>query len=150
MQARRVTVATFNVHAGVDGWGRPFDALDACVKLDADVLVLQEDWAPSGGPSIGERVAERLRCNLSTVTLAHGWMHPVPSDAGSGFGPGSLSRRQVGLRLDSSLASRRRRREPRSRLATPLSMSTRGEWRLSVLSRIPVLKERTVELERLR
>lgn len=148
MPARRLTVATFNIHAGVDGWGRPFDAVQACAALDADVLVLQEDWAPRDGPSIGESVAERLGCSLSTVTLARGWMHPVPADAGPGFGPGSLSRRQAGLRLDSSLATRARRRQRHA--ATPPSVSRRGEWRLSVLSRLPLLGKRAVELEWLR
>ena len=31
--------ASFNVHAGIDGWGRPHDVLGLCRRLDADVLV---------------------------------------------------------------------------------------------------------------
>ena len=33
-----LTLATFNIHLGVDGWGRPFDAVDKCRALDADLL----------------------------------------------------------------------------------------------------------------
>jgi len=55
-----VVVATYNVHGGVDGWGRPFDVVDACRRIDADVLVLQECWTPEGGVSTAERVAGAL------------------------------------------------------------------------------------------
>ena len=42
--------ASFNVHAGVDGWGRPLRLAGAsCRALDADVLVLQESWQPERG-----------------------------------------------------------------------------------------------------
>jgi endonuclease/exonuclease/phosphatase family metal-dependent hydrolase len=149
MPATGVSVATFNVHGGVDGWGRPFDAVGACARLDTDVIVLQEDWAPDGAAGIGESAAHQLGYDLSTITLAHGWMHPVPADAGSGFGPGSLSRRRVGMRLDSSLATRNRRLRQGGREPLP-DGSKRGEWRLSVLSRLPVVATRAVELERLR
>ena len=46
---RSLTLATFNVHMGVDGWGRPSTWSAACAGLDADVLVMQESWAPDGG-----------------------------------------------------------------------------------------------------
>ena len=56
-----LTLATFNVHLGVDGWGRPFDVVGECRALDADVLVMQESWAPDGGgPSTASVVADRL------------------------------------------------------------------------------------------
>ena len=58
-----LTVASFNIH-----WGRhprsyePFDVLDACRRLDADVLALQEVWRPDGETSVAEEVADaRLR-----------------------------------------------------------------------------------------
>ena len=37
-------VATFNLHAGIDGWGRPTTVLDHVVGLGADVLILPELW----------------------------------------------------------------------------------------------------------
>jgi endonuclease/exonuclease/phosphatase family metal-dependent hydrolase len=61
--AGELTVASFNVH-----WGRaserrryrPFDVVDACRELDADVLVLQETWAPDGSESQHAAVARAL------------------------------------------------------------------------------------------
>lgn len=50
-----IVVATFNVHAGIDGWGEPFDVVASCADLDADVLLMQETWTPTGG--VGTRVA---------------------------------------------------------------------------------------------
>jgi hypothetical protein len=41
-----LTVANFNMHCGIDGWGRPFDFLATCEMLNADVLVLEETWTP--------------------------------------------------------------------------------------------------------
>jgi endonuclease/exonuclease/phosphatase family metal-dependent hydrolase len=44
-----LTVANFNMHCGMDGWGRPFDYLAACRSLEADVIVLEETWIPLPG-----------------------------------------------------------------------------------------------------
>ncbi len=65
-----LTVASFNLHAGIDGWGRPFDVVAACRDLDADVLVLQETWTPdeppahpaaAGHPRLGDGDRRRAR-----------------------------------------------------------------------------------------
>ena len=37
-------VATFNIHAGVDGWGRRQDAVAVAVALEANLLFVQELW----------------------------------------------------------------------------------------------------------
>ena len=56
-----LTVASFNIH-----WGRhprsnePFDVVDVCRRLDADVVALQEVWRRDGEPSIAEDVARAL------------------------------------------------------------------------------------------
>jgi endonuclease/exonuclease/phosphatase family metal-dependent hydrolase len=58
-----VAVASFNVH-----WGRgprmfgfpPFDVVDACARLQADVLVLAESFGLDGAAPQHERVAEAL------------------------------------------------------------------------------------------
>lgn len=42
------------MHAGIDGWGRPFDYLAACRALNTDVMVLQEVWAEGGVDQAGE------------------------------------------------------------------------------------------------
>ncbi|MBV9285740.1 MAG: endonuclease/exonuclease/phosphatase family protein [Acidimicrobiia bacterium] len=61
---RSVTVGSYNVH-----WGRrpgsprkcePFDVVDACRRLDVDILAMQEVWRPDGGPSVADEVAAAL------------------------------------------------------------------------------------------
>jgi endonuclease/exonuclease/phosphatase family metal-dependent hydrolase len=77
-----LTVANFNMHAGVDGWGRPFDPIAACAALEADVLVLEEAWtSDSEGPGSGqaEQIAAALGYQVVTCTLAMGRLgHPHP------------------------------------------------------------------------
>ena len=45
----QLVVATFNIHAGTDGWGTPFDVMASCDELGADILSLQETWTPDSG-----------------------------------------------------------------------------------------------------
>ena len=70
-----LTVANFNMHAGIDGWGRPFDHVAVCAAFDADVLVLQESWTNDDeGPGSGqaEQIAAALGYQIVTCTLARG------------------------------------------------------------------------------
>jgi endonuclease/exonuclease/phosphatase family metal-dependent hydrolase len=70
-----LTVANFNMHAGIDGWGRPFDALAVCRDLDADVLVLEESWTSGGGGQCAgqaEQIARALGYTAFTCALAEG------------------------------------------------------------------------------
>jgi endonuclease/exonuclease/phosphatase family metal-dependent hydrolase len=68
----RLVVASYNVHGGVDGWGRPYDVVAECERLDPDVLVLQESWHPDGRPSLAQRVADRLGCSVTEFTSGRG------------------------------------------------------------------------------
>lgn len=141
-----VTVASFNVHSGVDGWGRPFDVVEACAHLDADVIVMQEDWAAgSDGPGLSDLVAQRLGYVTNSETLAHGWRYPVPADATPRFGPPRLSGRTAGVRLDRGPS-----RRGRSRLGPQPAGSERGRWRLAVLTRLPVRGTQVIALAQLR
>lgn len=77
-----MTLASFNIHMGVDGWGRPFDLVEQCAALDADVLVLQESWCPDGDQvSTAAAVAGGLGYQLvAEVGLARGRLfNPLPS-----------------------------------------------------------------------
>jgi endonuclease/exonuclease/phosphatase family metal-dependent hydrolase len=149
-QGATITVASFNIHAGVDGWGRPFDAVGACAGLDADVLVVQEDWAPlDTGAGVCETIAAQHGYTLFSATFARGWRYPVPADAGPSFGPGPMSDRTVGVRIDRASAAARRRHRRRGR-GYGGAGAERGEWRLCLLSRLPVHATRTVELAFLR
>jgi endonuclease/exonuclease/phosphatase family metal-dependent hydrolase len=62
-----LTVANFNMHCGIDGWGRPFDYLGACAALDADVLMLEETWNDQA-----EEIAGALGYQAVTHALAEG------------------------------------------------------------------------------
>lgn len=77
-----LTIASYNIH-----WGRgpkrrghpPFDVVAACRRLDADVLVLQESWAPDDGPSDHRRVADALDMVVACdVSLARSVVVPEP------------------------------------------------------------------------
>ena len=43
-------VATFNLHAGVDGWGRATSAYEHAVSLRPDILICPEMWRGDNGP----------------------------------------------------------------------------------------------------
>jgi endonuclease/exonuclease/phosphatase family metal-dependent hydrolase len=45
-----VRVATFNLHAGVDGWGRATSAYEHAVSLRSDILICPEIWRGDNGP----------------------------------------------------------------------------------------------------
>lgn len=81
-----LTVASFNIH-----WGRgprrfgfePFDVVEACRQLDADVLVLQESWAPDDGDADHQRVAEALGMVVACDTsLARSELDEKPTITG--------------------------------------------------------------------
>jgi endonuclease/exonuclease/phosphatase family metal-dependent hydrolase len=76
-----LTVASFNVH-----WGRgdrrdhwpAFDLVDACRAIAADVLVLQEVWAPDDGPAQHDQVADALGMTAVAVPLVRADLEPKP------------------------------------------------------------------------
>ncbi|HEY5010175.1 MAG TPA: hypothetical protein VIH73_03405, partial [Acidimicrobiales bacterium] len=65
-------VATFNLHAGVDGWGRPTNVLDHVASLNADVLILPELWRAESGADFVSELTTRLGMDGLFVPLASG------------------------------------------------------------------------------
>lgn len=138
-------VATFNVHAGVDGWGRPYDVVGACRRIDADVLVIEEDWSPVHAPGIAARVARSMGYTLRDATLAggrlagphpradHRWMRSLDW-RGASHAIFLDSERPFGDEI---------RRSARYREAEP------GHWGVAVLSRLPVRSSAVIDLGRL-
>ena len=61
------TVAAFNLHWGVDARGHEYDAIGACLALDADVLVLPETYRPYGRAAMIDELAQRLGATLHEV-----------------------------------------------------------------------------------
>ena len=77
-------MATFNVH-----WGRgrgqayvPFDVAAACATLEADVIVLQESWAPDDAPSQHGATAAALGMDLVAESLGRSVLDPAPKVVG--------------------------------------------------------------------
>ena len=95
-----LTLASFNIHWGrgprLRGY-RPFDLVDACRTLEADVLVLQESWGPDDGESDHDRVAQGLDMEVAAaVSLARTDLQPHPkvrarAEVGGDAGSGSWS-----------------------------------------------------------
>jgi endonuclease/exonuclease/phosphatase family metal-dependent hydrolase len=148
----RVVVASYNVHGGVDGWGRPFDVVEACRRVDADVLMLQESWSPDDGVSMAQTVARRLGYAAVELSFARGRIvapSVVASEVASDrWGPHLWARSVHGMRIDRrNVESARPRGRERARSARkPVQ---RGAWGIAVLSRLPVQGSQTVDLGKL-
>ncbi len=140
----QLTVATFNVHCGVDGWGRPFDVAAECAALDADVLVMQESWTPAGGGlSTAAVVARQLGYQVFEEQLATGRIFPPHPSANHRWGPRPRSASIV-FRLDHD---RRRLRRNIDRLHPDYGLGTFG---LAVLTRVPVTHREVIPLGQLK
>lgn len=126
----RVSLATFNTHLGVDGWGRPFDVVEACRSLDADVLVLQESWAPDGSPSLARRVADALGYDLAEEVLGRGRLLDPDPTADDHWGP-PLGPLVSILHVDDDPRWRQRR------AGTRRAGGWHGAWGVALLVRVP-------------
>jgi endonuclease/exonuclease/phosphatase family metal-dependent hydrolase len=152
-----LVVATFNVHSGVDGWGRRFDVTEACARLEADVIVLQESWTPDGGQSMAEEISEKLGYEAHELATATGRLsgpHPHP---GSKWKP--RSRRFDGPRvvlLDRTRAAAKTATSttsptwPANRRWPHGTGSEKGTWNVAVLSRLDVVFTEAIDLGQLR
>ncbi|MGH9103151.1 MAG: endonuclease/exonuclease/phosphatase family protein [Acidimicrobiales bacterium] len=158
-----VVVASCNVHAGVDGWGRALDVVGACRSMDADVLVLQETWRADGSVGLAEEVATSLGYACHEMRLARGRLDPVavpdercsdPAGDGSARRWGPPRRDAVtGEAWGPPMRGRLSRRvlvldRPGSRHSPP--GPGRGSWGIAVLSRLPVVSEERIDLGQLR
>jgi endonuclease/exonuclease/phosphatase family metal-dependent hydrolase len=140
-----VRVATFNLHAGVDGWGRPTRVLDHVVSLHADVLILPELWRSDAGEDFFEELKRRLDMDGIFVPLATG--HRVTSGTGGRTWQPLLAHLsgERGLFFDEhrTLSKKQQRRRATS------SDIEEGEWGLGLLSRLPIAEIHVESLGRL-
>ncbi len=137
-----LSLASFNTHAGMDGWGRRYDLVSACKQLDADVIVLQETFAPREAISQAETVAGELGYEALELPLARAWRRQEGIDEGQGWEPRKVlpttaKALRVGGRVDYS-----RRYE--------LAGYEEGTWGLAVLARPAVVSGRTLQLGKLK
>ncbi len=138
-------VATFNLHAGVDGWGRPTRVLDVVKGLDADVLILPELWRADDGPDFYRELTTSLTMDGAFAPLAHG------ERLTSGVGGSSWQPRlahfigERGLYFDEHRALTPVQRAHRTRAADLEA----GTWGLGLLTRLELDDVRVVPLGRL-
>jgi len=136
-------VASFNVHMGVDGWGRPYDLVTECAALDADVLVLQEAWTPDDGTDgTAARVADGLGYTVvGEADLARARLYePVATDTDRWAPRFGQVRKTLHLdpeRLKVAPGPRHRGFQ-------------RGRWGVAVLARVPCRDPEVLPLGKLR
>ncbi len=136
-------LATFNVHMGVDGWGRPYDLVGECRSLDADILVMQESFAPvEDRPSTAQRVAAELGYEVvAEVELARVRLFDPPPTSSARWSPWPSQLRKA-LRLDGEHWIPKEGSTRRS--------FVRGEWGIALLSKVPVTDVSVIHLDQLR
>jgi endonuclease/exonuclease/phosphatase family metal-dependent hydrolase len=104
-----VTVANFNMQWGMDRKGRPFDFVDVCRRLDADIIGLEEVWRPHGGHCPVDDAATELGYTLLELPLAPDTFRPrprrivVPPGRPGTWGLGLLTRLPVQERFEIDL-----------------------------------------------
>jgi endonuclease/exonuclease/phosphatase family metal-dependent hydrolase len=142
-----VVVASFNVHGGVDGLGRPFDVVAACRELDADVLVLQETWSPDSGEALARRVGDALGYRVEELALTRAQLSsaPRPLVPSSSWGPVFVQRGPWGLRVGDGRPGR-----PPSSRPTSAGAVESGTWGMALLSRLDLRSTATLDLGQLR
>jgi endonuclease/exonuclease/phosphatase family metal-dependent hydrolase len=141
-----LVVANFNIHAGVNGWGQPFDVIEACRRINADVLVLEEVFGEDGQRSQAEEVAQALGYQRVEVRLGRTSVREVAPIASGPHSPSWGPNLRV-RRFRSSLLP-----DPDANGASQSGHSDvrrRGQLLLAVLSRVPVQREQVLALPKL-
>ncbi len=138
-------VATFNLHAGVDGWGRPTRVLEHVAALDADVLVLPELWRGENGHDFYEELRDRLSVDGAFAPLATG-VRVTTGSGGRTWQP-LLAHftGEHGLYFDEHRSLTRAQRSRRVELDAP----EHGQWGLGLLTRLAIEDVRVETLDRL-
>ena len=68
-----LTVSNYNMHCGMDGWGRPYDYIEVIASFGSDVIVLEESWTAEGeDQGQAEKVAAHLGYQIVAHTLGAG------------------------------------------------------------------------------
>ena len=138
----QLVVATFNLHAGVNGWGTPFDVVASCSRLDADVLLLQETWTPYDGEGLAALVASALGYEAHEVPLSDALLLRSQRAVGKRWGPWN-PRRNRSLWLGDAAYLRCLRR-------AGWADARYGTWGVALLSRLGVKRVETLDLGQLR
>lgn len=138
-------MVTFNLHAGVDGWGRPTNALEHLVALQPDVAICPELWRGDDGDDMVATLRERLSMRGEFVALARA------ERVCTGVGPSRwqpllahvTGERGLYFREHRDLTTRQRtHRRQRPAVET-------GEWGLGLFTTLPIESINVIALGRL-
>jgi endonuclease/exonuclease/phosphatase family metal-dependent hydrolase len=140
-----VRVATFNIHAGVDGWGRPTGALEHALTLGADVLVCPECWRGDHGGDLYRELATKLDMQGTFATLATGKRQT------NGTGGRTWQPFMAHLAGERGLFFNEHRELTKAQRFEhdELDETQRGQWGVALLTRLPIEEIRIEDLGRL-
>jgi endonuclease/exonuclease/phosphatase family metal-dependent hydrolase len=81
-----LSVTNYNMHCGMDGWGRPYDYIEVIASFGSDVIMLEESWTVEG-EELGqaEKAAAHLGYQIVAHTLGAGRRVRPPANADSSW-----------------------------------------------------------------
>jgi endonuclease/exonuclease/phosphatase family metal-dependent hydrolase len=140
------SITTVNLHAGIDGWGRPFPAVDRCAAFSTDVLLIQENWTPEGEPSIAAEIAAKTGMHLVETTYATGRRgHANPEASEKWLSKKGFLGHDHSLYFDSVKPLK-----PSIAARAHYQQAERGAWGTAILSRFPISATSVLDLPYLR
>jgi endonuclease/exonuclease/phosphatase family metal-dependent hydrolase len=139
-----VRVATFNLHAGVDGWGRPTLVLQHAKDLNADILICPEMWRGDDGNDFYDQLATGLSMKGVFAPLARA-ERIVTASGGTSWQPRLAHfTGEYGLYF-----SEHRTLSPAQRLRRSGVTIEEGDWGIGLLTRLALEDVRVESLGRL-
>jgi endonuclease/exonuclease/phosphatase family metal-dependent hydrolase len=139
-----VRVVTANLHANVDGWGRPTRALDTAIALRPTVLVCPELWRSADDDFVVRLEAAGLRGHVVNLATAERVAMTTPAVTSRRWQPWTAHfTGEQGLYYGGRTFTRPQR-ATRSR-----QVLTEGSWGLGLFSTLPLRDVTVIELGRL-
>ena len=144
-----LTAANYNMHCGMDGWGRRYDYIEVIASFGADVIVLEESWTAEGEEQgQAEQVAAHLGYQVVAHTLGEGRRVQPQADADSSWvKQPSWTRQNRALYMDGQ-----RPQPAQVQALTRWQEAEPGHWGMAVLVRpdLPIQGSRVLPLSALR
>ena len=143
------SLAQFNMHCGIDGWGRPYDFVGVIAGFAADVIVLEESWTPEGSDaSQAAQAAARLGYQVVEHVLGEGRrVRPNPDAGDSWIKQPSWTPANRALFMDGI-----KPQPPKVQRLARWQEAERGQWGIAVLVRpgLPIEATRLLHMGVLR
>ena len=138
-------VVTSNLHAGVDGWGRPTAALTTALSLTPDVLVLPEMWRGDDGDDVAVVEAAGYHGHFAPLSPAQRVTSTTPAIQSRSWQPRSAhltGERGLYYGEHRSFTTFQQRTRSRQRFES-------GIWGLGLYTRLPIVRIDQFDLGRL-